>query len=336
MKKTLLTIAGIICAFFSNAQLNYTFDASNEPYVSLDSGATSVNGTNTWDISSHYVVPIPFSFKINGTSTTQYKMFGGAAITPATDTASNVFISGFSPMDATIVDRGNPVAASESPIRYRTDGESPNRIFKMEYANAGFMAEYGLFGTLSDSMNVQIWIYETSNVVEMRYGTAQVSHTEYFYNGSTPFISFINHINVSDGSNATYYYLKGDPASPVIDSINAVDMTGTEATLTSFPAAGTIYRFTPKQQNTGIRRVGTSASTINIYPTITDNALTIANPQQLKLSYKIITVSGTATDIRGNVQSEAESINLGSLAPGIYFIVLQCEGEILTKKVILR
>lgn len=317
MKKLLL-----FCSFCLNlqalAQCHYTLSSTTQPYTPLTTGATSVNGSTAWT-SESYSIPLPFSFQLNDTRTmSNYNLFLGTSLSPASDTNSNTLLSGFSVMDAFIVDRGYISGISASPIRYRTDGTIPSRIFKLEYANAGFIQELMNHSTMNDSVNVQVWVYEGSNVIEFHYGTAKVSYpSEYFLNTANPFISYISDINPNDLSNATFYYLKGNALIPTLDSIAGVNVSPTIQTINQYPPSGTVYRFTPKT-TTAIN--DKALESVKVFPTVVDRSFRISSVPQGNYQYHLYSIDGRNTEIYGMLQPGENEIACNNLSGGLYLL----------------
>lgn len=76
------------------------------------------------------------------------------------------------PYEADMTDRGfNNSSAAVSPISYLTTGVAGSRIGKIEFRNAGFYNDI----TTNDFINFQIWLYESTNIIEYRYGASNVT-----------------------------------------------------------------------------------------------------------------------------------------------------------------
>jgi hypothetical protein len=154
-------------------------------------------------------------------------------------------VNGFFFSDADIADRGYlNQTASRSPIRYLTTGTAPNRIFKLEIANGGFYNEYDFYNTMSDSFSLQVWVYETSNIVELHYGPSRITHAaDYFNFGNGPLVMYAKHADFDMGTAGSVYFLEGAASAPALDSVDLPNQPATA--LNSWPASGKVYRFTP-------------------------------------------------------------------------------------------
>ena len=244
-KKLLLLPLAALITLTAQAQFRYTFKDTTTAYVPL-TGATSINGSTVWD-DDDFAVSLPFTWTIDSTiATSSFDLvlcFGSLV-----DQLSNISdVNGFMFTDADIADRGMlSSTTSLSPISYLATGTTPNRIFKLELANAGFYDEYDLYNTMDDSFSIQIWIYETKNIVEFHYGPSRITNaSDYFtINNAGPLTSYMQHVDFDNGSTGSFYFLKGNAASPTIDTVKLPSFPNTA--LNSWPANGKVYRFTPK------------------------------------------------------------------------------------------
>ncbi len=320
MKKQLLLFA-LGLSLTSSAQFHYELSSTNQTYEPLTSGATQVNTEAPW-LTTSFIVELPFIYHLNGLTFDTYSIFWGTGLTPSSDTTSTIHLEGFSPMDAWLMDKGNLTGSSISPIRYRIDGTSPSRIFKLEYFNTGFLKEAVDSGTVNDSLNLQMWLYETSDIIEMHYGGSQVTYPqEYFFNGSQPFISYIKNLDPSTGT-GRYYYLVGDATNPQLDSANLGDLQPGFETIDAFPSNGQVYRFTPTNTASFARL---NSADVRVYPTITSGWVNITSIPNGNYKYRLIQIQGKETGISGNLTSGSNQINCSGLESGIYLLTLTDE-----------
>lgn len=296
----------------AKAQMPYNFAASTVAYQPLTNG-TSLNGTNLWDESTTYVIPLGFWFKINGVSTNKVALTGGAFLSADTVGTQN----GFGLLSGSIQDRGK--FSSESPIRYTTTGTSGSRIFKLEIFNAGFSDEGKNYGTLDDSLNMQVWLYEGSNVVELHYGSSRISHfNDYF--GNVFMMGYLKNFDLSAGTFDKVYVLKGSLTSPTLDSMTMAGMMNPKGFAT-VPTSGMTYKFTPKNNTTGISGP-VAASLCRIYPTQVVDQLTIESKTNAPLSYEIVSMNGASLR-NGSIASGWEQLDMSALSAGMYIVKLR-------------
>lgn len=311
-----LTFIGTLFTQSAKAQLGYKLSVTTDTYTPL-TGGTSVNGSTMWD-EENYKVPLGFNFKLGSTTISDFSLVSGAFA--ATDTDAAV-ISGFFTCDGDLYDRGNSGGSSSmSPIRYTVSGTAGSRIFKMEVSNAGFFDEYDIYTTNNDFVNYQVWFYETSNIVELRYGPSNISHAaDYFTLGSGPVVGFMKNIDPSSGSVDMLYYLNGSASSPAIDSTgNLFSISGG---LASYPANGTVYRFTPP--STGVDIFVKELDGIKVMNTISTDYVRIANNSNAKTTYTLTAINGANVNLNGILQQGTNNIDMSALPAGVY--VLQCK-----------
>ncbi len=293
MRNFFLSI-GILGAMFMNAQ-TYSFTKSTGTYANL-TGSTILNNTN-W-VSFETAIKLPFAFKYWGVALSDsiyVDDWGSLSV-------DNSFGEEISFMFEDLNSRG----ASKSPISYVVSGITPNRILKVEFKNIGFDGD---LPGLVDSANAQCWLYETTNVIEYRYGTASVKATTWTDAGV--------YVGIFDPSFLNFVNLEGNPASPLV---NTTDMN-TFNPLTTLPATGTIYKFTPS---------GTGINSPKIKFQQVGNTIIFPNTMIVN-SVKIFNVNG---QLMLDVKSMDSNIDISTLIPGVYFISLQTNEGTITEKVI--
>ncbi len=313
-----LSFVGALFANTAKAQLGYKLSVSTDTYTPL-TGGTSVNGTTMWD-EENYKIPLGFNFKLGSTTITDFSLVSSSFA--ATDTDGTV-ISGFFTCDADLHDRGNAGgSASMSPIRYTVSGSAGSRIFKMEIANAGFWDEWDTYSTNNDSVNFQVWYYETSNIVELRFGPSNITHaTDYFFLGSGPIIGFMKNIDPSSGSLDMLYYLDGSASSPALDSTSS--MFSVSGGLASYPANGTVYRFTPP--GTGVGSIAKELEGVNVLNTVCTDYVKVANRYANNTMYTVTAMNGANVNLNGTLQQGTNNIDMSALPAGVY--ILQCKNN---------
>ena len=150
----------------------YTFTNTTSPFQSIVGGAGTVAVTlSGMDDSISAAQTLPFTFNYGGTPFTGFKINSngwlslGTASTATTNynalngTENNVIAAFNSDLN------GNNTASTSYYVQ--TTGTAPNRITKIEWVN---VKNYD--GTINpETANFQVWLYESSYVVEIRYGS---------------------------------------------------------------------------------------------------------------------------------------------------------------------
>ena len=308
-----LALAALGLCLSLKAQSPYTLTATTAIYAPL-AGATSVNGTTKWD-TQFFTMPVGFNAKLGSHTVSKVFTDGTDLYSDTTGTSVDLFQSFF----AHSIDRGT--TTSLSPLRYMTTGAAPNRIFKYEVAGGGFYAEQQMHGTYLDSFNVQFWVFETSNVIELHFGPAKISHpTEYFDTTGKP--GYCGYFNVSFTSGPNFgYFAAGSPTAPFMDSITA---THNPLPLNSYPASGTVYRFTPRS-TTGVASVNAPLQA-SLFPTICTSSLTITLMETDAVSYELMGINGAVVS-QGALQHGSNALDVTGLAAGTYIVRLQSAGH---------
>jgi len=327
MKRYVIILASLFSAIMTQvkAQMPYTVTVLSQAYVPL-SGATNIKGSNVWSDTSTFTAPLGFNFAFGNNTTNSFNLLGtnmvGSDVTGV--------ISGFSFIDATLTDRGVIGGASKSPVRYQTTGAAGKRIFKAELFNAGFSDESFLYSTLNDSINVQVWLYEDSGIIELHYGPSKISHgSDYFTNGSGPMVGYAKNLDYDKMIFDKVYVLKGSLSSPTIDS--ATTSSPSFPTLNTYPPNGTVFRFVPKNKPTNVPDALTIKG-IRVFPTSCTERLFVESKEEA-VDYAILSMNGTVVK-KGSLVIGANAINVGDIPWGMYLLNLKGSSAFSTYKFI--
>ncbi|MBN2745273.1 MAG: T9SS type A sorting domain-containing protein [Bacteroidales bacterium] len=298
----------------TKASTSYQFTKSTGTYADL-TGTTSVNNNQTWD-DPEFIVPIGFPFNLYGKNidSVYFGIGTGAALSDYIDLQTYEFDFLIVPFEADLIDRGENTGNSVSPISYKVEGSAGSRIFKLEWKNAGFYEENSYNGTLNDYVNIQLWLYETSNIIEFRYGTSLITNPLINYDGETGAI-----IGLTDYDILNAFVLSGNVANPVVvDSLTFIDGT---------PANGTIYKFTPL--TIGTDELKNDRISATLYPNpVTENALIEVNGFSPKDAiFKLYNTRGQLVKTISNINSNKISISKDQLESGIYYYTIEQENQ---------
>jgi hypothetical protein len=339
MKKLLLLFL-LGSSFNGMAQVDQSVDnyifryKTGQPYVAL-TGATNHTAGRIW-AENITQIPIGFTSKIGDKTAENFICFGNGfgAFALASDT--NGVINRFMPIgwDGGVCDRGVKSGIPKSPIRFQIDGVSPNRIFKVEMFNTGFFHDC-LFNGAQDSLNIQFWIYETSNIIEIRFGSRFLMNpSPYPYIGAigVPVFGYIKDDSISTikGVTRSYkfakgYNLTGNPNAPLVDSF--YNYSSPIPGLTSYPDSGTVYRFIPKTVATSFDE-STIAAKFQVYPTITTDNIIVMADNVVATSGRIIDLNGNVESIIQNIENGKNTIDVSSFASGNYVLeIANAEGK---------
>jgi hypothetical protein len=323
----LLTAASIGAA---HAQFGYTFTAqSGQTYTPLTTGATTISAGVVWDDDT-FSAPVPFTFQLDRRPLTTLRVTNDGALTVFGRRSTNGDTStAFVPMDGDLRDRGT--MTPRSPIRYAVTGTAPSRIFKLEYFNAGFFED----SLNTDSVNFQLWLYETSNVVELRYGSSRLTpanlSTYFTLASGGPFVGFFKNIDFNSGTFGKLYHLTGLSTAPSVDSV--VLPTLPSSGLSGYPANGTVYRFTPTNNggSTSVSEALTAARALKLYPTAATEAVTVEWSGTDGETYQILSSTGAMVGV-GRLQRGEQNIAVNWLPVGTYTLRVAGGGHVFLKR----
>jgi len=181
----------------------------------------------------YYNIPIPFLFGFNGrlhskvnVCTAGYLIFGGVQITTAP-------ISMNYAADGTISILGYPLSGNIwegnlGEVRYETLGAAPNRIFAVQWKN--FRGDT----RINENYNFQIRLSETTNIINMVFGTMTVNYTGTYFPElglrGTANTDFINRVVTTNWATSD----AGTANNNVVRLITTV-----------YPSSGCTYTFSP-------------------------------------------------------------------------------------------
>lgn len=244
IRRALLCLAGVITIHGAQAQFRYVVKDTTTAYSALPSSATSLNGSTVW-AGGQYTASIPFNWRMDS-SIVMTDVPVDLDFPGIVESFTSSLGNGFFFASAFFVDRGSGTSSSQSPITYTTVGTTPNRIFKLQFDNAGFGDDPGL----TDYVNFQFWIYETTNIIEYHFGSSSISPTEdYFGTGAGPLLGTLQNLDMTSFNTGTLYYLDGSSSPTSVDSMKAPFSTLPTNGLAAWPANGSVIRFSPRSSS---------------------------------------------------------------------------------------
>lgn len=268
-------------------------------------------------------IPIGFNFVFNniifdrfGINNNGWIFLGQSSASPAVNSQSSSGYIAISATSTAPANLQNRIAALSrdlqaqvgGDLRVQTIGTSPNQICVIQWNN------YRKFAATGDSYNFQIRLYETSNVVEVVYGSfvnnATTSTAEVGLRGSVN--TDFNNRNVTTANSW---------AASNAGLVNNSNCTKNGAGLV--PSNGQVYRWTPPSPCSGLPSANSVLSTQTLICPNAAALLTLANSYtNVGLSYQWFssTVSsvGPFTPITG---ATLTSLNTGSLNTSTYYNV---------------
>ena len=241
----------LLCSYSLSAQVNfYTFNQSTSPYTGL-TASTNVFA-NGWDDNTPALVTLPFGFQFNQITYNELRVNPNGYVTfGATNSAGN----GYNPISSNVSYAGavsafgRDLISNASTVVQGTEGSAPNRVFIVQWNNA---RRYNSGGVVGDVLNFQIRLYETSNVVEVRYGTCTATNTT----------SLNAQVGLRGGTNTDYNNRSSNAgwSSTVAGTANNASVTTSN---TLMPASGLNFRWTPAVACSGTPNTPTVTASVS-------------------------------------------------------------------------
>lgn len=178
-RKLMLTLVAFVAfQFYAAAQTRFTRTTFNAAYapISIAGGATS--STATGDNAEQAGIPLGFTFNYADSVFTSIGLNTNCllwfdAVTPTGSAGyNNQYLVTTSGSDQNISPWWiNTIDDASSDILYQTQGAPGSRTFTIQYTN--YPTYTGTTGS-NVRMNCQVILYETSNIIEFKYGSLSV------------------------------------------------------------------------------------------------------------------------------------------------------------------
>jgi hypothetical protein len=334
MKKIIFTFSLVCISIFSQAQAisAYVDTFFTDPYSRL-SNTISVNNGVAWD-DPEFRIPLGFSFQFFNDLSDSIgcnaffnpgAFFAFKPFSLATPTY-NVFL----PYSSDIVDKGYLDTISNislSPISYKTEGTAPNRIFKLEYRNIGFPVPISA-NKLDDSLDLQMWLYETKNYAEVRFGNVHITSPNIDVHGanSGPGIVIAKGVTLQ-GDAAKLYGFSGDANVPDFDSANNINLvSGGLTPLDSNPQSNMVYRFVPVVPPVTPANLSNYNLRNHVFVTKEYDNLMFNNLLNENVQVSVTNIQGQEVQ-NIKLQKGKSAISMQHLTTGVYLAVMQSKNE---------
>lgn len=335
----------LTCSFLNlHAQtFPYTLVNQTDTYVDLTGETLLTPVLTTWDDPDIINIPLGFDFEILGrthnTVDISYLFLGGVITfgdLEILDSTSAIAVNFDDLIDIEVVD-----STSKSTISYVTDGNAGQRIFKIQWKNAGYYFEYDDFGTTENQISFQLWLYEGSNNIEFRFGPNNTDPLDNLHGYGEPVCGLMQNAFYNPTADVvgfeTLWHVTGSPTNPTIATVLGdpateyfeYELLGLSG---EFPE-GQVYRFV---------NVETSAplliqnSPIKVFPTVTENEFFVEIGEELLAEKtEILVLNNFGQAIYNNViTSSQERVDVNNFPKGIYYVSIVNEKGKATQKII--
>lgn len=208
---------------------------------------------------------------------------------------------------------------ADSDIRYVVEGEVGSRIFRIEWSNVAFYNEGAPY---SMRYNLQMWLFE-NGVIEFHYGAQEGLDYNVINDYEGVPVTFVRELDVLNYTFVEMWTLSGDAANPTWQDYPTFDDFDAGVHLSTAPDNGTVYHFEPLLVSVEEMDV----LTVALYPNPAQDQINVRGNWDLGSKYKILDQVGREVLV-GNLASEFQTINIESLAAGLYFMQVSDKNEI--------
>ncbi|MDG1333136.1 MAG: T9SS type A sorting domain-containing protein [Crocinitomicaceae bacterium] len=296
--------------------------------------STSLNNGLTWD-DPYFNVPIGFTFEYFGESTTTIDISddGLGGILSVGDCAIDPTFSYLVAYGTDIIDRGYDGAASLSNISYKTEGTAGSRICKIEWNNVGFYSGTNdMNGDRIDFLNFQLWLYETSNAVEIRFGPKSITEPSIDFEGETGSFVVLAH-DIDCASSDIFGHqlmLSGSPGNPDFYD-NVYNLEDTLVFLDGAIPPFMVYRFVP--ESTASQDELSAVAPFSIVPNPADFELRLLKGEGAEEEIRRASIVDLNGKLLVNNLEFNQAISIAGLQSGMYFVQVEMKsGEMYSEK----
>ncbi|HRP00429.1 MAG TPA: hypothetical protein PLN54_13415, partial [Flavobacteriales bacterium] len=296
----LATTVGLAVPLSAQVVTLYSFTASSGGALDPMAGASILIGPNQDDAASA-VTDIGFTFNYEGTNYTQFSTnsnggmtLGSTQITAYTD--DNITSGQYNPKIMPFMADGSTTATGS--VSTTLVGSAPNRVRVVQW-NTGVD-----YGAAAPNCLFQVWLYESTNEIEFRYGTGAPSTYPggniYWWTG------------ISGASGTNYLNVRPGPTASSSDATR----------LGAWPGDGTVLTFAPPAPCTPPPAPGNTLATVTSgCPGVTTTLSLQNNTPGSGVSYQWQS-SPNGVDSWTNVGTSAATYTSGSLSTTTWF---RCE-----------
>ena len=318
MKKDLLFLLMTLMGLTIYAQeFPYDFSHFTDEYVELEN-PTSLTDNEVWD-DPDLTIPLGFTFNYFGYAASNLYIDGDMSLGSMMNTSilkdfsTNILL----PFEADLIDAGFSSGISESSINYEVVGESPDRICKIEWNNCAFYNEMDEYGTADDIVNFQLWIYEGTSDIEVRFGEMSIVYPELNLDGLNPLVGLAGNVSTSTDYIEHLGVLTGPHDGPTLTQFDSPDDIFESELIVGIPTEGQVYRFA--NTNVGVGENEEVQTFTEVYPSPFVNQIKVQT--ELTGDYKLFNLTGQEVK-NGILDRKLIEIDTSELPTGIYILKL--------------
>jgi len=297
MRNLLLLTVTILLNYSLSAQY-YNFQIKQETYVPL-TNATEIQINQNWANEDEPVV-IPFPFPVN--------IFNIGPISSVL--IESYFNLGFVSASGVFLYSGGDYDFAYRPgcsLRYKVEGDMPNRIFKVEFHQVGFWS-----APSTDFFTGQIWVHE-SGCLSSHFGPNQTLDDAYMDEGSFSIYGLnLNIFAIAAGNIDNYYYYELG-----LEGIFGIDEDS--LIIQGKPSVNSVFEFCPSPTSS-VKELS-AQNDVLVYPNPTTDFVTVQSKKVQSLNrIDIISLEGKVCASEINISENQVQIDLSFLSKGIYLL----------------
>ena len=328
----------IVFSFFTFShsifcQNSYELIILEEMYNPLEKStlidSSSYDYEDGWD-DPEFSVPLGFTFSFLGNEIESMDQIGLGSLMFGMATSQAPLFCGLMPVGFDLADRG---IAGEDPslIRYQTTGNPGERVFAIEWFNAGLYEEIFESDTVPvSSLNFQIWLYENDHSIEFRYGSMMYPAFHPAFDNQIITSIFLDYNFSSDEGDILT--LSGHPAFCMLENINSADDLGIYS-LTYYVNA-MVYRFEPTSIPFSVDE--NNLVSYSIYPNPTSNKLTVDLVDLNGVNTTIKLYDSSSKLVFEKQTTSTLMIDVSGFAKGMYSLEISTNEQVLMGQVIVE
>jgi hypothetical protein len=293
---------------WSSLQAQFSMNTTYSTYQELIN-PVSVNNGNVWNSGSNYPIFFNFNFYIYNQNYTALSVRGGGGLNFSGPGNKELFVF-HTPFGGYML-RDKGTTNSLSPIDYEISGDTGQKVLKIQWENTGFEQWFTSSDT-SDFVNFQIWLFESDNHIEIRFGSHQADPGTYGYPEATSDTNPGSSIKLDFDSCSNIFTLQGPCDLPSYWFMDACQPN--YSFIDGTPSNGITYTIYPT--NVGINEK--CPEKITLFPNpASDWCAVILSPSVNNLNLLITNALGVEIVRINNIKNK-ERIDLSNVRSGLY------------------
>ena len=335
MKQLLLIFTTFIVgnACYSQGS-SYQMSTFQRAYTELEFDFDLTN-RQVWD-DPEYSVSLPFDFQFFDTLCRVVNIDDSGLYLTLRDHPNN--FGGITFLED-LIDRGYFEGESVSKISFDEVGEPGNRIFKVQWKNAGFYTAIS-DGIDNDFLNFQVWLYEVDNSFEIHFGNNFILDKDLSLGGRAgvgPVIYYDDNLNDEFIDNICL--IAGNSSNPDFFKFDRIleddlDILLNNKSLTNEPNSGQVYRF--EMNTSSVDSEILPQSTFKIAPNPVSETFRIENIDLLQIdNISLINSNGQKViNLKPDFNQTINTLNIGHLPIGIYTVLVQTSHGVWSQRIV--